>query len=558
MPKQSDKKKRKEGQFEDMKRRPALDQRKKELMMAVLLRNEDAFKATREILKPEHFGEFDRGYKVAWALANEFYDEHEALPGFEFLMAEIEGASEANPNLFNDAEYDKLSSFIEYAFDKDSFEADITQDRASADWGIKTAKKFLDERLAAKMKEVIQSKDMLPANLPEFMNQMAAEAEQIASVSTEVDFDPFPDDWHKTASIKVFSTGIPFFDEFLGGGHAPGEVYGLMGPYGSCKTTIASMLIVEAAKAFYQEHLLDPSQPPKLAVIACYEARKPEMRNRTLGYAAMIRRATMEAMAPDKPLELAGFSTSDKLKKYEKRIWRAKINNGEKVAGELERVMDALTYLRRHMVVLDMTGHETKGVGNGGIKEVSQMISNVCRQRKAKCGLFVMDYVGAMVKRYMGGNDVETSELRHLIGGAPLTIKSQIGDVFDCPSYALHQLAGEANSFGSAVLADHTNAAESKSFAENLDFSFSISKPQDPDAVALFGCTKHRRQPGRMNTIIKIDGGLNRVLSADDKYMINTHARKIMLIADVNKLPENSAIKKNSAAAGGGSASSLD
>jgi len=50
------------------------------------------------------------------------------------------------------------------------------------------------------------------------------------------------------------STGIPFLDALLGGGQAPGSVYGLMGPYGSCKTTVAVMLAVEAARALRMQH----------------------------------------------------------------------------------------------------------------------------------------------------------------------------------------------------------------------------------------------------------------------------------------------------------------
>lgn len=545
MSNRKDKNNRTEGRFETMKRRPVLAESKKELMMTVLLRNEDAYKATREILKPEHFGEFDRGYALTWHIAGDFFTDHDALPEFEILKAEVEAACESNPTLLNDAEYDKLSDFLSFAFDKDSFDRDVTTDRANGDWAIKTAKKFLDERLAARMKEAIQSKDMIPVNLPEVMSRFAAEAEQIAAVSTEVDFDPFADNWHQTASIKLFSTGIPIFDNFLGGGHAPGEVYGLMGPYGSCKTTMASMLVVEGAKAFYEEHLLDPSQPPKIAFVVCYEARKAEMRNRTLGYAAKIRRSTLESLDPEKSLELAGFSTSGKLKKYEKRMWRKDIANGKNVKGELDRALAVMPWLRRHMVILDMTGHETKGVGNNGVKEIAQVITNVCRQRKARCGVAVVDYIGAMVKRYMAGNEIDTSELRHLIGSAPLTLKSQVADVFDCPVWALHQLSGEANSYGSAVLADHTNAAEAKNFGENLDFNLVVSKPQDVDAVALLGCTKHRRQPGKTHAIIQVDGAMNRILGADAKFMLNAHMKKIMRIEDYNKIPESSAVKQN-------------
>ena len=39
-----------------------------------------------------------------------------------------------------------------------------------------------------------------------------------------------------------------------------GEVYGLLGPFGSCKTTMGVMLMVEAAKRYAAEAALNPTR----------------------------------------------------------------------------------------------------------------------------------------------------------------------------------------------------------------------------------------------------------------------------------------------------------
>lgn len=78
---------------------------------------------------------------------------------------------------------------------------------------------------------------------------------------------------------------------------------------------------------------------------------------------------------------------------------------------------------------------------------------------------------------------------------------------------------------------------------ENLDFNFSISKPQE-DRLAMFGCTRMRRQPKRDNTIIKIEGEYNRVISGSELFRVNTQTHRIVPKSEYDALPVNSKAKK--------------
>ena len=52
-----------------------------------------------------------------------------------------------------------------------------------------------------------------------------------------------------------FPTNVPFLDDFLGGGHAPGEVHGVLGAIGAGKSSLALRIAWEAARYQQAERL---------------------------------------------------------------------------------------------------------------------------------------------------------------------------------------------------------------------------------------------------------------------------------------------------------------
>ena len=59
----------------------------------------------------------------------------------------------------------------------------------------------------------------------------------------------------------------------------------------------------------------------------------------------------------------------------------------------------------------------------------------------------------------------------------------------------------------------------------------------NPDNLATAACTKRRRQPPRDTTIIKIDGAMNRVLDMEDRFVLDTHTKKIIPYEEQQRLP---------------------
>jgi len=124
-----------------------------------------------------------------------------------------------------------------------------------------------------------------------------------------------------------------------------------------------------------------------------------------------------------------------------------------------------------------------------------------------------------MVKRQLAASGADSSDLRHRITETALMSSNMLAKPFSCPVWLIHQLSGVANaSFKPGARLHHTDSAESKSFAENLDFAFVIGNLNEKNQGQI-ACTKHRRAPSKAARVIEVDGDFNTVISRDDLYI---------------------------------------
>ena len=105
-------------------------------------------------------------------------------------------------------------------------------------------------------------------------------------------------------------------------------------------------------------------------------------------------------------------------------------------------------------------------------------------------------------------------------------MKNEIAARFSCPTWLLHQLSGKANAGGLTARRDHTDAAESKSFGENLDLAFVIGPP-DMHGLCVLRSTRPRRTGHQKEQIIQIRGEMNTVVDAGVTYMFDPYTRTI-------------------------------
>ena len=510
--------------------RPTLKLPQKEAMMSVLIRNPKAFDALRETLLPSYFSEEDRSLAVAWQLVLDYYETAQSLPDKAILFRLIDEAVENDPEMLVQLEVDMLKDWLTLAFNPTEWDGDLaTKDQYLA-WAISTAKKYMAERLAVDVQESLCGQGRVAVDIPEYLDVKRQELDKVLSIGNETSLQVFSEDWDKAGGLRMFSTGIDALDHLLGGGQAPREVYGLLGPYGSCKTTAAVMLLVEAARYADAMAVEDPSRQG-YAVFVSFEAPLAnELRNRLLSYAGHIHRDSLERMGQN---GLRQLSTAKRLRDYEKKLplLAKAMSHGRRILGEQGRARDAINLLNRRVIVIDLSGSDLarRGQGGGGIPEIARLIRAELQRRgpAAYAQLIVVDYVLAMCRRQVAEQNLNVSMLRQVIAGTQLAARNLLANAFDCPTWLLQQLSGSANSVkGPASVYDHTDAAECKSFGENLDFAISAGKPTK-EGLCQLTASKHRRTEAKEPIVVQIFGAMSRIEWQKGRYVVDRNMKTL-------------------------------
>jgi RecA/RadA recombinase len=516
-------------------KRPLLDTRAKELMMVVLLRNTKVFTTYQQHLRATYFNNQEVVYAVLWTALERCFNRLGRLPDKGLLYVEVETLCNESPGLLNANECDELAEVIEYAYNAANFQTPVTDDPGWTDWGIETVRLFLLERWAIGIRSIgevdntVGTESALNTDAQAMINQLAV----ISTLGRMADRDSYSAGWAAEETVEMFPTGISFIDEYMGGGHVCGELYGLMGPFGSCKSTIAYMLAGNAVNLFHTQHRENPQSPRKVVFVVSYEDPLRVMQKRTLGYVAQIPREVMDSLRDEETDLLRAPNYRD----YERELFATDFRASRPVPGEYERVTDAIAKLNAHTCYLDMTGISRPGVGGGYIPEIANLISAYLQTHPGTaCGLVVIDYVGAAAKRHIAAKGLSNDDLRHLVGGAALAAKTSIATKFKCPIWMLHQLKGQANKMGEGRLADYADSAECSSFAENFDYMFIIGQPNRTFNAAQFGCGKCRRSAPRAATVILIDGRMYRVQPGNALYAIDTNQHRIIRREDASRV----------------------
>lgn len=520
------------GRKEQVERRTRLADRTKQRMMAILLRSKRAFETVHSVLRPEHFGVEDQIFTALLAITRNYHEQYAKLPPRTILLEELATLCRDYPEALIEHEREDAKRFLSWAFKLQKSELD-------ADWAITVTKRFLDEHVANKLGAVFNDADsQVPASITRVLQDLQEQAEQFQSLDAGQIEVPFPEGWNLSQE-KLMPTNISFLDSFLGGGCAGQEVYGLLGPFASCKTLLGVQICSEGARE--QARMLAEGKTGGKRGIwmhFSYEAPlDPELRVRFVSYLGKIKKDRIEHCTDWRTL-----STSENLQPYELRMYRDKLHVGAtKCLGEQARKRNAEKLVNAHIRIMDMTGSDRQHPNRGGgyVGEIVALIGAVLRQEKnAYIAGVVVDYAGLMVERYLSsqpGAKMDIQQYRHALTKLPLHLRNKVAMPHRCPVWLLHQLSGEANKLPPGVLPHHTNSAESKSFAENLSFSFSVGN-KDQNDRCLFGATKTRRAKSRKPEVIRINGAFSRVDSNNELYVLDPATNRIVAKKELDSI----------------------
>jgi hypothetical protein len=506
------------------KRKP-LNALEKKQLMGILLRRRTTFLSAKDKLSVEHFHPSeDRVISLLWEKVNEYFDEFDELPNADEITVALQTYLDTYQDYLTEEQIEEADDFIDWAYG-----AKLKDLRHRV--GVSYLRRLLEERIYRDLQQHMQSAD-IDEDLPELLRESQKQVEMVHSVSSGRIPLLFADGLGGMEPLDKVSTGLPFFDKYMNGGQVDGEIYGFLGPYGTCKTLLGVQLCMERAK-WEQSMRGDEDKAPRVYLVA-YEETMKSLKVRCLSYVAGIPRDTLEQFDINK------LSTSENLKPYEKKRYASQIANGKKVLGETERLEKAYRIINRNVRVIDFTGSNPDFAADSG--NMATGIANVIRNDQMMddnpgVSMVAVDYAGAAAHRSCVRNNLNPDRLlRHLVGSMPMALKAEVAAPFDCPVWVLHQLTAEVNSRAPGVAPKSTDSAEAKNFFENCDFGFMVGSKAADGHVVLTN-HKFRRSEKRPDVVLFIDGAFCAVRDTEGEYIIQD--KKIVNAAEYRNIADD-------------------
>jgi len=333
-------------------------------------------------------------------------------------------------------------------------------------------------------------------------------------------------------ALTMRSSGVDFIDAAVGA-RADASVVAILGVVAGGKTTLAAQLAVKASE---QAILEAGGGPPKKVVFASYEQPMQAIQPRIWSCAFNIERRVLETLSSWDVLSTTGHP-----KPYEQTLYPGMPPRD--IPGERERWLAAAPNLEKTLMLLDMSGvEETSYAGSGGVPE----LANICNRIAAEsAGIrdIVIDWAGIMCERAIPG-DLVDNKLRW-------ALKTMVGDLgilaarHQCCVYIMHQMRAAAGGLSPVKFFHHTDAAESKAFAERATVCGCLGVPHARTAARTLNWSKARNLPDsevprqivRINPIIAKFELSPFVIVADD-FISTTEAAQVQGMGNPGAPPQ--------------------
>ena len=490
-----------------------------ESMLIRLLSHPGLFQEAKGVLLPSYFDNTESQFSAIWAAAIQCDEEFSRLT-FETMSDRVE-------ELLSDAGEELSSHQVEAIFGTDPDRPGILYWSLSQvdpadidlDQGRHLLRRFLEERvLADELRTALEfAPGGVPSNLPAIIERANRQRERITNIQEDPVELGIPDNW-EPESLDLWPTMLPFLDTPMDGGHACGEVYGILGPFGVGKTTLGIQLCVEQCR-YWHDREVEYGEEGGQVYFFSYEQSATEVRRKAIACAARIHMSTMNTLAGEEFL-----STREELRPYETEMFTKSglLGTGAPAPpGERERYEDVKDMLRDHLRIVDLSGGAKKRSGDGYVAEISAILENSIRKHGAKPRMVCVDHVWLAAYRHMQSQGLDERRLRHFITMFGDDMKTKVAEMYGIPCWLLHQYNGDANKASPAKLLHHTQAAESSSFAMPLSFCFCIGNKDQQSNTAQMACTKRRRSGNPLPpAILEIEGEFSTLVDRTDAFVV--------------------------------------
>jgi hypothetical protein len=389
------------------------------------------------------------------------------------------------------------------------------------DYGRELVRQFLNERLVARplARHLRSSGDAHVREFAAMVSEASARLTQInavrelpaAATTMPVFGEALP------LAVPLIPTGIPYVDRFCKG-RRTGDCNGVLGAFGAGKTTFAINMAVTEAKNFYMKSLI-PGATPELSVLFSYEEPEQKLIRRVWSNAAQIPWDTLEEMT-----DWHTLSTARSLKQYEHEMF-AVAGANTILQGERERYEEAMQWVNRHFVFLDMSGSERyPSAGRGGVAEMSTVLDRLQQERGMKVGTVVADYAGLICRRQMAANNISPDQMRHHLGPLGDRIRQEVAIKYNLTAWIMHQMASDQGKKSATTPLSHLDAAEAHNFAENMALCACLGVVDKRTGCQLLNWSKvrYRKQWEHAPAVLKLDGQFCRFNDVSDRYRPDT------------------------------------
>jgi hypothetical protein len=312
--------------------------------------------------------------------------------------------------------------------------------------------------------------------MKDFAGSISKDAASIASGSMTIDDFPL---YSPAAYIKYterIPLGLHFWDEISGGGIARGEVFGFIGPTGGGKTVFA--VSVFTARIMRAQH------------VNLYQYEQP------------LEGDIMERICT----KLTNYPIST----FRNKAWED-VDTDARI-----KYCDAAAKWGGYAHV---TSFAEPGKGTGGSLEITSHCDK-CIKAGRKPSIIIVDWLGAMIERYMADNNMNGENAYRMLGARFIDEIKMYCQKNYISGLIFHQTRTDVSRANPKYEPKATDAHEFRSFPNKLDAVYCLGTLNPVNNVGWFLGDKNRRGP-RNKTFIKLDGENQTFSDAGGNYIVS-------------------------------------
>jgi hypothetical protein len=410
-----------------------------DLLFIYIMRIPTVFQEAQAHLEPEYFDAHEIQYAIFWSALRDLMKTYNNI-SYEMVAAEINRRLTINPVVGDDIRYQMIQpnpNGLVWMLMCQHFEPSILNAAHARD----LLRQFLIERTVIRPTSRVASQarnGTYPQDFMRFITQAMEQYQRVEAIRDIPLGGMMPERGAALPPpIQYVPTGLGFVDTYIKG-QRRGDCNGLLGVFGSGKTTMGLQMALENAQNAALQAQMN-NTVPELTVFLSYEEPQSKVEKRIWSYAAKIRRDKLEDMRDWNVL-----TQQHNMEAYERALSAA--GDAGVQYSETERWDIAREWLNPAFVLLDMSGSENfPGAGNGYVDEAAALITRLSDQRQQPIRAVFADYAGLICKRYMESNGIAEERMRYYLNGIGDKFRRQIAERHNCTAWLLHQFNGDQN-----------------------------------------------------------------------------------------------------------------